>query len=69
MTEVVEPFHRSVLSFFKNEPNAILHLLATIAVSLLVIIVRVSHAELVALIVVIGFFRVGEHKIGVLMIM
>jgi diacylglycerol kinase (ATP) len=49
-----------IINFFKAEHNAILHLLATIAVLIFAIIFHVSGVELIALIFAIGFVWAAE---------
>src|SRR5687768_17845739 len=49
-----------VTVFFRNEPNAILHLIGTGLVILLGILLDVSRFEMIALVFAIGFVWVAE---------
>ena len=49
-----------IIAFFRNEHNALLHLLATVALVALVIFYPVSRTELVALIIVAGIVWMAE---------
>ena len=49
-----------IVSFFNSEHNAIIHLLATIAVLILAIVLHTSGLEIVVLIFAIGFVWVAE---------
>ena len=49
-----------IINFFKTEHNALIHLLATIAVLILAIALHVSGMEIIALVFAVGFVWVAE---------
>ncbi|MBI5373340.1 MAG: diacylglycerol kinase family protein [Sphingobacteriales bacterium] len=51
---------RGVIDFFLEEPNALLHALATVAVTVLILFFHISGSELLALVVVTGLVWITE---------
>lgn len=51
---------RGLLDFFLGEPNALLHALATVAVTVLILFFHISGSELLALVVVTGLVWITE---------
>ncbi len=51
---------KGILAFFQQEPNAWIHLAATVAVSIASVYFSISGFELIALIIVTGFVWLAE---------
>lgn len=51
---------RGIRRFFKEEPNARLHAIATVIVAIVACCLQVSHAEMIALVIVTGGVWIAE---------